>query len=282
MNYLRLCLCLVTLGALGTPAPAATPTEELLRSAAQAFRKGDPNEALRLATQAADADPRNADCYLTLAALRDARREFDQAVACYTRAIELTPNSTLAWERRGEDCFRLGRFKDSVADFDKVVALEPAREPHHWQRGISLFYAGEFERGARQFELHQTVNPQDVENAVWHYLCVAKTAGVEQARKNLIDIRRDARVPLMQIYALFQGQATPEDVLKAARAGEPGAEALKERLFYAHLYIGLYQEANGQTDAAREQILLADQYAGDGYMGDVARVHRALVAKAGA
>ena len=31
---------------------------------------------------------------------------------------------------------------------------------------------------AGQFELHQRVNPQDVENAVWHYLCKVKLVHV--------------------------------------------------------------------------------------------------------
>src|SRR6266853_660464 len=59
----------------------------------------------------------------------------------------------------------------------------------------------------RQFELHQTVNDNDVENAVWHYLCVARLAGVEKAHASLIRIQRDSRVPMMAVYALFGGKA---------------------------------------------------------------------------
>ena len=75
------------------------------------------------------------------------RREFDKAAGDFTKVIELSPTPIGAYQRRGEDRFRLGQFKESVADFDKVIELEPAREPYHWQRGISLYYAGVFERG---------------------------------------------------------------------------------------------------------------------------------------
>ena len=206
------------------------------------------------------------------------RRRLEAAIGESTRSIERSPRNAAAYQRRGEDHFRLGHFKESVADFDKVIELEPDREPYHWQRGISLYYAGEFERGARQFEKHKTVNPDDVENAAWHYLCVARVSGVEKAREVLIPVTGDPRVPMAQVQALFAGKATPDDVLAAANAGNPAEAERRGRLFYAHLYIGLHHEAAGNADAARRHILLAaEKYAGDDYMGDVARAHAGLL-----
>jgi len=208
------------------------------------------------------------------------RDRLEAAVAESTRVIERSPRNVAAYQRRGEEYFRLGKFKESVADFDKVIELEPDREPYHWQRGISLYYAGEFERGARQFEKHKTVNPDDVENAAWHFLCVARTSGVDKARQVLIPVSGDARVPMAQVQLLFAGKATPDDVLSAAKAGHPDEGELRRRLFYAHLYIGLYHEAAGNAGAAKEHVLLAaEKYAGDDYMGDVARVHAAQMKK---
>jgi lipoprotein NlpI len=82
---------------------------------------------------------------------------------------------------------------------------------------------------------------------------------------------------MMQIYALYKGKATADDVLAAARAGNPTPAELSERLFYAHLYIGLYNEAAGDAKGAREHIALANRYTIDHYMGDVARVHLQLM-----
>jgi lipoprotein NlpI len=86
---------------------------------------------------------------------------------------------------RGEEHFRQAQIAESIADFDRQVKLQPDQAAQHWQRGIAYYYAGEYDKGARQFELHQTVNPQDVENAVWHFLCVVRApkGSVEAARK---------------------------------------------------------------------------------------------------
>src|SRR5205085_8743876 len=101
------------------------------------------------------------------------------------------------------------------------LSLEPQQKPYHWQRGISLYYAGRFDDGKKQFELHQTVNTQDVENAVWHFLCTVRLEGLESAKKQLIPIEKDARVPMAQVHQLFAGKARPQDVLAAAQAAPP-------------------------------------------------------------
>ncbi|MCI0331883.1 MAG: ThuA domain-containing protein [Planctomycetes bacterium] len=179
---------------------------------------------------------------------------------------------------RGEDHFRHARVAESIADFDRQLELQPDRAAEHWQRGIAYYYAGEYEKGARQFKLHETVNPQDVENAAWHFLCMVRAPGgsVEAGRKNLIPVAGDRRVPMSQIQQLFAGTMTPGEVL---RAGEEAGGAAK---FYADLYVGLYYEALGRDDESLRFLTLAAENpdAKNSYMGDVARVHLALRTKA--
>lgn len=183
-----------------------------------------------------------------------------------------------ALQARGEANFRLGRIAESVKDFDRVVELAPESLPYNWQRGIALYYAGRLEDGVKQFERHRTVNPEDVENATWHYLCLAKSLGKEkgpaEAKKQFIPISADSRIPLMKVHAHYAGNASVQDVIDAAKAGDPPPGALKTRLFYGHLYIALYYEAQGDDAKAAEHMsLAATTYGVDGYMGDVARVH---------
>ena len=84
----------------------------------------------------------------------------------------------------------------------------------------------------------------------------------------------------MVIYDLFAGKAKPEDVLAAVREGDPQGTELKKRLFYAHLYLGLYYDANEDSQKAVQQLDQAGDDEGiGGYMGDVARVHRRLLSK---
>jgi len=184
-----------------------------------------------------------------------------------------------ALQRRGEEHFRHARLAKSIEDFDRQVQLQPNRAAEHWQRGIAYYYAGEYEKGARQFELHQTVNPQDVENAAWHFLCVirAPKGSIEAAQKQLIPVTRDSRVPMAQIQKLFAGTMTPEEVLRV------GEEAGGMARFYADLYVGLYYEARGRDGESLRFVARAagNSTARKTYMGDVARVHVILRKKTG-
>jgi|ETNmetMinimDraft_22_1059887.scaffolds.fasta_scaffold00140_2 lipoprotein NlpI len=190
------------------------------------------------------------------------------------RAIETSPDIPSLYQERGVLRFFAGRFEEAIDDFDKVIELIPSQEAYHWQRGIAHYYAGRYADGVAQFELHQTVNSQDVENAVWHFLCKAKVDGLEEARNNLIPIRRDTRVPMAQVWDLFAGEGTVEDVLQAANRIGPSGQASRQSQCYAHLYLGLYFEISDDGQAAAKHMkLAATTYSMNNYMGEVAVVH---------
>ena len=170
---------------------------------------------------------------------------------------------------RAVDAFEKGRFGESATAFDELAKAVPDQAPQLWQRGIALYYARRYDDCRRQFESHRTVNPDDVENAVWHFLCVARGESPAKARAALLPVGLDARVPMGEVYQMFRGTLTPEQVLSAA-GSQPAA------LFYGHLYVGLYFEAQGMTARALEHIKIAaaDRFEREGgYMHMVARVH---------
>lgn len=179
---------------------------------------------------------------------------------------------------RGEAHFFAGRIDESIRSWDAEIAAQPFREPYHWQRGLAYYYAGEFDKGVKQFELHQKVNGNDVENAAWHFLCVVRAEGgsVEKARNALIPIDGDSRVPMKEVHDLFAGKGTEQEVLDAASKDAVGP-LLRNQLCYAHLYLGLYHEALGETEKSREHIKKsAVDFRMDHYMGKVAQLHHKL------
>jgi len=176
------------------------------------------------------------------------------------------------FDRAVED-FEKARIMESAAGFDKVAQLVPSMAPQLWQRGIVLYYAGRYKDCRAQFESHRTVNPNDVENAAWHFLCVARAESPDQAKKALLPVGPDPRVPMRQVYEMFQGRRRPEEVMAAAGT-------TSEAQFYAHLYVGLYAEAVGNKRLASEHITAAaaDRFAAaGGYMHRVAKVHLELL-----
>ena len=175
---------------------------------------------------------------------------------------------------RAVDDFQAGRLTDAVVGFDEVAAHRPQAAPELWQRGIALYYVRRYQDCREQFESHRTVNPNDVENAAWHFLCVARADSPGAALAALLPVGPDSRAPMREIYRMFRGELTPEEVMAAGeRAAERGRAS---GLFFAHLYVGLYYEALGNDAEARTHLVAAadDRFApAGGYMHMVARVH---------
>ena len=169
--------------------------------------------------------------------------------------------------------FERGRVVESAAGFDNLVKLVPDSAPQLWQRGIALYYAGRYKDCRAQFELHRTVNPNDVENAVWHFLCVARQESPDKAKSALLPVGPDSRVPMRQVYDMFRGVRRPEEVLTAGGAETSGQ-------FYAQLYVGLYYEALGNKPKVLEHLTAAaaERFAAvGGYMHTVAKVHLGIL-----
>ena len=162
--------------------------------------------------------------------------------------------------------------QESAIMFDTLVKAQPLCEPDLWQRGLALYYGDRFADAQRQFELHRTVNPNDVENPAWHFACVARQRGEEAARQALLPVGPDPRVPLAEVLAFYRGSTDADAVLKAADAGPEGVR--RNQRCYAHLYLGLHAEATGATDKAKNHMLLAaGKYSMDHFMGKVAQMH---------
>jgi len=236
-------------------------------------------QALAWASKAIQLEPRHAESWMFRGRLHEAYRDHQRAVADYARAVDLDASYVEARLRRGFERFRLGRVAAALLDFDKYCELAPAQAPHLWQRGIALYCLGRYAEARRQFESHRTVNPNDVETAAWHFLCLARTDGLEAARAALMPVTGDPRVPMPEIHRLYAGKAEPGEVLAAVAADEAGAKDQEVRRFYAHLYLGLFHEVAGAVELARTHLLaavaVAEKNEATDYMGDVASVYTA-------
>ena len=99
---------------------------------------------------------------------------------------------------------------------------KPASKPYLWQRGLSLYYAERFADGSEQFSADVAVNPNDTEETIWNFLCVARTQGFEAARSKMLLEERDLAVLERDAAAVKHGVelATKVEELEALRVAK--------------------------------------------------------------
>lgn len=246
----------------------ATVTLAASLTLAAPVARGQSDESSSPSTANATADEAGVDA--VVAALR--RGDRDRAADIAEAFLGDDPDDPQRWQLAADASLRAGRIGRAVELYDRYAEAYPRRVPYLWQRGIALTFAGEYRRGAEQFESHRLVNPNDVENATWHFLCVAKQATAAEARSRLLPAPGDPRPPMKEVLEAFRSgetgpliallQATPDDTPSGRRAR-----------FYGFLYLAMWADAEGKPDQAKRHLDASVAAAGNDYMGDVARVY---------
>ena len=264
----------LVLGMLVLRAEESTPSIQAREKAAAALKSGNVTNAITIISDAIKADPKDARLWNFRAQLRSLSGDGSGAVTDLSEGIRMNPESGFLHQERAIERFKMGQIPESVAEFDRANQLSPELVPYNWQRGIALYYGKRYAEGRKQFEQHKAVNPNDVENAVWHYLCVARAEGTNAALKVFMPIRSDSRVPMAEIHELFAGEAPASEVLEAASAVAGPKEEQRQAHFHAYLYLGLYADVLGRTEEARKYFQEAVPLASPrDFMGHVARIH---------
>ena len=174
---------------------------------------------------------------------------------------------------QGMQAFRQGQITQSIQFFDAAQAAEPQYDPFLWQRGLSYYYANDFDKASQQFRRDVRVNPRDVEEIVWDIASQLRAGAAFPVSSSLTLPAPDRRPIMNVVYALFQGTATEHDLAAAGHAS-----TLVSDEFYALLYLGLYCEGRNEMAKAEQYLRQAvhTDYAQTmgrrDYMTDVARV----------
>jgi protein O-GlcNAc transferase len=131
-------------------------------SGVAAMQRGDLNGAVALIGAAVAADPENpayADAYNNLAVALKALGRKKEAVAAYDRVIALRPSHTDALYNRGNLKKDMAQGNAALADYDAVLALTPDNAEAHYNRGVVLTQKERHVEAAAAYETATRIAP---------------------------------------------------------------------------------------------------------------------------
>jgi tetratricopeptide (TPR) repeat protein len=216
------------------------------------------------------------------ASTRSPLQEIQKSLITLALSIAYTYQPVLATEispvQQGMALFRNGDVKGSIVAFDRATAINPKLSAFMWQRGLSLYYAEEYQKGSEQFRYDIAANPSDAEEIIWTVMCESKLRGYDNALQNMPLLPVADRRPIMRAaYELFQGKA--DEKVLANLGDKSGRQNSGGDYFYSRLYLSLYREAKADSEASKEFMREAvTSYYGlnsNDYMTSVARIHLA-------
>jgi len=118
------------------------------------------NQALRACDTALSLDSQNAVFYALRARVLLARKEYNLAIAENEIAISMNPTLAAAYCGLGDSLAYEGRYIESIASFDKAIALS-SNDPQRWAfytyGALTLLFDHQYEKALKWLELASTI-----------------------------------------------------------------------------------------------------------------------------
>ncbi len=196
------------------------------------------------------ADPRNVDRLIQLGLAQSAIRQYREAIATFTRAIGIAPDSAVLYRWRGHRYLSVRQLDSARADLERGLALDSTLYGGWYHLGIVKYVTGDFDGAADAFAHALPLAPEPGERAGsldWSWMALSR-AGRAAAAQALLEQNADS-IPVDNAYtrrlSLYRGEITPDQVMTPADT----ADIQIATLSYG---VGNWYLVRGDTTHARE------------------------------
>lgn len=248
MGWIRLG-CLLTLLAGATSASAAG-NDDIVRGLS-AVNRGDNGQAIVFFSSAlasGNLEPSLAQiAYFDRARAYMNEEECGPAVADLTQAISLKPGNVDDYMMRGRANRCAGRYADAITDYTEVIRLKPSGNAY-WQRALARYNEGDFEGAATDSSAAMLFAPKWPYPVLWFAIARMREGKFEPGDLNGKMDLIDTNTWPGQVFLLYKGEATPDEILRAARAGD--AKTVRDNMCEANFYLAEWWLSKRGVEAA--------------------------------
>ncbi len=113
-------------------------------------------------TDSPNLDPiRKSELWLIKGLIHAKQAEYEAAIACYDKALQLKPDYHQAWYNRGIDLGKLGRLDEAIASYDKALQLKPDFHQAWNNRGNALYDLGRLDEAIASYDKALQLKPDE-------------------------------------------------------------------------------------------------------------------------
>ena len=153
-------LAVLTLGVIGfyifpttppPPSPSNNPSVHIEKGVAH-YESKEYDQAIAEYSKAIEINPNYADAYYNRGLVYDDLKEYSQAIADYSKAIEINPNYADAYYNRGLIHYNLKEYDQAIADYSQAIEINPNYANAHYNRGLVYDNLEEYEQAILDIE----------------------------------------------------------------------------------------------------------------------------------
>jgi len=83
-----------------------------------------------------------------------------EEIACYDKVLQVHPNYHIVWNNRGIALMYLARFDEAIASYDKAIALQPNYYPAWYSKACCYALQGHVELAIKSLQEAIELNPE--------------------------------------------------------------------------------------------------------------------------
>lgn len=200
----------------GCPAAIKRDPAELLKQSQEAFEKRDFDSAIKLLTQAIEANPKLAPAIVLRGFAHAAKEDYDKAVADYTEALKLEPKDDRPLIFRAATYQAMKAYDKAIEDYSELITRKPEDVEALCSRGICHSLAGDDKKAFEDFDKAVSIAPK---SPIPRQLRGSAHADAGRKTEALTDykeaINLDPNNPATYLYRaqLYLAESQPEDAL---------------------------------------------------------------------
>jgi tetratricopeptide (TPR) repeat protein len=89
-----------------------------------------------------------------------AKGDYDQAIACFDKAIRIEPRFAEAYCNRGTAYYEKGHFDAAISDFSRAIEIEPEFAQAYYNRAVAYYDKFEYDKAAQDVQKAQSLGCQ--------------------------------------------------------------------------------------------------------------------------
>ncbi len=239
------------------------------------YRSQPETDAIKTARAALEKNPKDIARLIDLGVAQSGARQFREAIATFTRGLEIAPDNALLLRWRGHRYLSVREFDRAAADLTRGGKIDPSIYGIWYHLGIVQFLRGDFADAAASFAKAQPIAPDAGELAGstdWLWMSLSR-AGRHAEAKAMLDRRPDSK-PVTNAYTrrlqLYRGEIGPDAVVTPADTDEVQVATLAYGL-------GNWYLVRGDTAQARkwfERSVQSGGWPGFGFIVSEAELRR--------
>jgi tetratricopeptide (TPR) repeat protein len=216
-------------------ASVQTPAQstQYVSPAGVTYRSQPDTGAIARAEQALAAAPNNVDRLIDLGIAQSGVRQFREAIATFTRGIEIAPRNAILYRWRGHRYLSVREFDRALADLNKGASIDSSVYGIWYHLGVLRFVQGDFKGAADAFARGRPIAPNAGERAGsydWGWMSLMRAGRADEARALLASMPDSVPPAAANAYSqrlrLYKGEITPEQVLTPADTGDVNVATL--------------------------------------------------------